>query len=109
MWVLLAFISACFLGLYDVAKKTSLRGNAVLPVLATSTAVSALIFLPVILSSVFGLGLFGDSILAIHRGTLQELYDYFSKNEPKGEIVLIVKGGKVDCEEGDGGEEGETL
>lgn len=44
-----------------------------------------------------------------HRGTLQELYDYFSKNEPKGEIVLIVKGGKVDCEEGDGGEEGETL
>ena len=44
-----------------------------------------------------------------HRGTLQELYDYFSKNEPKGEIVLIVKGGKVDCEEGDGGEAGETL
>lgn len=72
MWVILAFISACFLGLYDVAKKTSLRGNAVLPVLAASTAVSALIFLPVILSSVFDLGLFGDSILAIHRGSLQE-------------------------------------
>lgn len=36
-----------------------------------------------------------------HRGTLQELFDYFSKNEPKGEIVLIVKGGKVDDSEGE--------
>ena len=27
-----------------------------------------------------------------HRGTLQELYDYFSANPPKGEIVLLVKG-----------------
>ena len=34
-----------------------------------------------------------------HRGTLGELRDYFKANEPKGEIVLIVKGGKVDCEE----------
>ena len=44
-----------------------------------------------------------------HRGTLQELYEYFSKNEPKGEIVIIVKGGKVDDEAGAGQEEGETL
>lgn len=27
-----------------------------------------------------------------HRGTLQELFDYFSQNAPKGEIVLVVKG-----------------
>ena len=27
-----------------------------------------------------------------HRGTLQELFDYFSANPPKGEIVLLVKG-----------------
>ncbi len=27
-----------------------------------------------------------------HRGTLQELFDYFSSHEPKGEIVLIVSG-----------------
>ena len=27
-----------------------------------------------------------------HRGTLQELYDYFSQNPPKGEIVVVVKG-----------------
>ena len=44
-----------------------------------------------------------------HRGTLQELFEYFSKNEPKGEIVLIVKGGKVDESEEEGRKEGETL
>ncbi len=27
-----------------------------------------------------------------HRGTLQELFDYFTQNAPKGEIVLVVKG-----------------
>ena len=27
-----------------------------------------------------------------HRGTLQELYEYFTQNVPKGEIVLVVKG-----------------
>lgn len=27
-----------------------------------------------------------------HRGTLQELYGYFSQNPPKGEIVVVVKG-----------------
>jgi len=44
-----------------------------------------------------------------HRGTLQELFEYFSKNEPKGEIVLIVKGGKVDDSEREEREERETL
>ena len=42
-----------------------------------------------------------------HRGTLRELYDYFSQNAPKGEIVLVVKGGKVDEREGE--DEGEDL
>ena len=27
-----------------------------------------------------------------HRGTLQELFTYFSQNAPKGEIVVIVSG-----------------
>ncbi|MBO4469626.1 MAG: 16S rRNA (cytidine(1402)-2'-O)-methyltransferase, partial [Bacteroidales bacterium] len=27
-----------------------------------------------------------------HRGTLQELANYFNANEPKGEIVIIVAG-----------------
>ena len=27
-----------------------------------------------------------------HRGTLQELFDFFSQNAPKGEIVIVVRG-----------------
>jgi len=27
-----------------------------------------------------------------HRGTLQELFNYFSQNAPKGEIVIVVRG-----------------
>ena len=27
-----------------------------------------------------------------HRGTLKELFDYFSQNPPKGEIVVVVRG-----------------
>lgn len=30
-----------------------------------------------------------------HRGTLQQLFNYFSQNQPKGEIVIVV-GGKSD-------------
>ena len=33
MWVLFAFVSAALLGFYDVFKKESLKGNAVLTVL----------------------------------------------------------------------------
>ncbi len=51
MWLSLAFLSAALLGLYDIAKKTSLRGNAVLPVLLLNTVFSTLIFLPFILMS----------------------------------------------------------
>lgn len=51
MWVLLALCSAFFLGIYDVFKKRSLNGNAVLPVLFLSIAISSLIFLPVLLLS----------------------------------------------------------
>lgn len=45
MWVLLALCSALLLGVYDVFKKRSLRGNAVIPVLALSIFISAVIFL----------------------------------------------------------------
>ena len=37
MWILLAFISATLLGLYDTSKKYSLRGNDVIPVLFLNT------------------------------------------------------------------------
>ena len=51
MWLLLAFCSAALLGFYDVFKKKSLAGNAVLPVLGLNTLFSSLIFLPFILLS----------------------------------------------------------
>lgn len=51
MWLILAFVSAALLGLYDVAKKVALRHNAVLPILALTTLFTSLIFSPVLLLS----------------------------------------------------------
>ena len=48
MWIVLALISAVFLGVYDIFKKVSLKGNAVIPVLTFSILISALFFIPVI-------------------------------------------------------------
>ena len=53
MWVLLAFISAFLLGCYDVCKKKSLNGNAVIPVLFLNTLISSVIFIPFVLLSYF--------------------------------------------------------
>lgn len=54
-WVSLAIASALLLGFYDVSKKKSLSGNAVLPVLLLNTLFSSLIFLPFVLLSNTGL------------------------------------------------------
>lgn len=54
MWLILAFCSAVLLGFYDVSKKQSLGGNAVIPVLTLNTLFSTLIFLPFILLSAAG-------------------------------------------------------
>ena len=51
MWIIFAFISAFLLGCYEVNKKISLNGNAVIPVLFFNTLISSLIFLPFILLS----------------------------------------------------------
>ncbi|MDD2611585.1 MAG: DMT family transporter [Bacteroidales bacterium] len=53
MWILCAFASAFFLGIYDVNNKLSLRGNAVIPVLFLNTLFCSLIFLPAFLLSRF--------------------------------------------------------
>lgn len=71
MWLSLAFLSAALLGLYDVAKKKSLSGNAVLPVLLLNTLFSSLLFLPAILSAELGLGWFDSTLLAASRGTAE--------------------------------------
>jgi len=65
MWLLLAFLSATFLGFYDVAKKQALKDNAVLPVLFLNTLFSSFIFLPFILLSAFRPALFEDTIFFV--------------------------------------------
>lgn len=54
MWILFAFASAVLLGFYDVFKKQSLEGNAVLVVLLLNCLFSSLIFLPMLWYAPFG-------------------------------------------------------
>ena len=72
MWVGAAFLSALLLGFYDVAKKRSLGGNAVIPVLLLNTLFSSLIFLPVILSAECGFGWFASTSLYSCTGSLAD-------------------------------------
>ena len=54
MWLVLAFMSAAFLGIYDSLKKKALKDNAVIPILFLNTLFSSLIFLPFIVLSATG-------------------------------------------------------
>lgn len=72
MWIILAFISASLLGLYDVAKKQALKGNAVLKVLLLNTIFSTILFSPVIINSLFDLGWFEGTRFAISVGSAAE-------------------------------------
>lgn len=50
-WVFLSLISAFLLGFYDIFKKRTVVGNAIIPVLFYSTLISGLLFLPLIIIS----------------------------------------------------------
>ena len=67
MWLVLAFLSAAFLGVYDSLKKRALKDNAVLPVLFLNTLFSSLIFLPFIVMSATS-GLLDGSIFHVASG-----------------------------------------
>lgn len=69
MWVSLAFLSALLLGLYDVAKKRSLRENAVLPVLWLNTLFSTIIFLPALIDSAAGTEWLNGTLFASAQGS----------------------------------------
>lgn len=71
MWLTLAFLSAALLGLYDVAKKKALSHNAVVPVLLINTALSSLLFLPVILSAECDLGWFAGTAFEAGKGSFE--------------------------------------
>lgn len=63
MWLILAFISATFLGFYDASKKAALKNNAVLPVLFLNTLFSTLIFSPFLIDYIGGFGWFSGTLL----------------------------------------------
>jgi transporter family protein len=63
MWLILAFVSATFLGFYDTSKKASLKNNAVLPVLLLNTIFSTLIFSPFLIDYLTGAGWFAGTFL----------------------------------------------
>ena len=64
MWLAFALVSALFLGLYDVAKKQSLKENAVIPVLWFNTLFCSLLMLPFTLLSATT-GVLNDSIFFV--------------------------------------------
>ena len=74
MWLVLAFISATFLGFYDTSKKASLKDNAVLPVLFLNTVFSTLIFSPFLLDYIGGFGWFSGTFLDTTSGAESPLY-----------------------------------
>lgn len=51
MWLSLAFLSAFFLGCYDINKKMAVNNNAVIPVLCLNTVFCALLLTPLFLIS----------------------------------------------------------
>jgi transporter family protein len=65
MWLLCAFASAFFLGIYDTNKKSGLENNAVIPALFLNTVFCSLIFLPTLLLSRFSPETIKDTILYV--------------------------------------------
>ena len=82
MWLVLAFVSATFLGFYDTSKKASLRDNAVLPVLFLNTVFSTLIFSPFLLDYIGGFGWFSGTFLNTASGT---------ENEVQAHLLVVLK------------------
>ena len=83
MWLILAFVSATFLGLYDTSKKASLKNNAVLPVLLLNTVFSTLIFSPFLLDYIGGFGWFTGTFLdtfPFSRATQTVDYQQFAQS-----------------------------
>lgn len=89
MWVLLAFTSAFFLGFYDIAKKKSLNGNAVLSVLFCNTVFCAIIFLPFIIISEINPHLVEGTVF---NASLQQVYGNSVQMDPlKAHMYIILK------------------
>lgn len=62
MWLGLAFLSAFFIGCYDIAKKKSVNNNAVIPVLFLNTLFCSVLLFPLLLISRLAPDVLGGSI-----------------------------------------------
>lgn len=79
MWLILAFISASLLGVYDLFKKSSLKNNAVIPVLFLNTVFCSLLFLPLI------------AISRLAPEGIQESIFYIKQAPIEHHVLLMVK------------------
>jgi transporter family protein len=88
MWLVLAFVSATFLGFYDTSKKASLKGNAVLPVLFLNTVFSTLIFSPFLLDYISGFGWFSGTFLDTAPFTSEQA---ISSQMVRAHLLVVLK------------------
>lgn len=79
-WIILALISAFFLGIYDVLKKLALNGNAVFPTLFFVTLTGTLFFTPFIVISHFQPEWLQGKMLYIPPLTWKEQFLVFLKS-----------------------------
>lgn len=71
MWLALAFVSAFFLGCYDINKKMSVHNNAVIPVLFLNTLFCTLLLSPLFLISRFSEETLSGTIYYVPTVTLE--------------------------------------
>ncbi|BES62073.1 EamA family transporter [Dysgonomonas capnocytophagoides] len=71
MWLALAFVSAFFLGCYDINKKMSVHSNAVIPVLFLNTLFCTLLLSPLFLISRFSEETLSGTIYYVPTVTLE--------------------------------------
>ena len=79
MWLWAAVASAFLLGFYDVAKKQASGNNDVLHILLYATGISTCIFIPWLLSSLFGWGIADGTVFETQAGT------------PKAHLMIFLK------------------
>lgn len=91
MWLILAFVSATFLGFYDTSKKASLKNNAVLPVLLLNTIFSTIIFSPFLLDYLGGFGWFEGGFLDTEPFTRQHSSGIQPFSEAQAHLMVILK------------------
>lgn len=79
MWLALAFVSAFFLGCYDISKKKSVHDNAVIPVLFLNT-----LFCTILLSPLFFISRFSPSFV-------EETIFYVPSIDPATHLFILLK------------------